>query len=222
MARSGFTTTDYLSVGVAVRSAAAFSISAWIKTPTLATDQQILAIQNSTPGNDRISLRLYGTDLVGIDLQNGSGTPGLTASAITADTWYHVCGVVATTPSRICYLNGVAGTANTSALPTLTLNTTNVGISRSTTVNSPFLGSIAEIGVWAAALTAPEVLALASGVNPRQVRPQSLFTYWPLYGSVSPEISLLNASHNLTITGTLAEADHPPINNSYRTAQITT
>ena len=41
-------------------------------------------------------------------------------------------------------------------------------------------GSIAEAAIWSAALTDDEILSLAKGFTPDQIRPQSLVFYAPL------------------------------------------
>jgi hypothetical protein len=67
-------------------------------------------------------------------------------------------------------------------------------------------GLIAEVGIWNVALTDDEVLALAKGFTPDQIRPQSLIAYLPLVRT-NQDIK----GNAWTTAGTLTAADHPRI-----------
>lgn len=71
-------------------------------------------------------------------------------------------------------------------------------------------GLLAEGAIWNAVLTASEWAALAAGVSPFRVRPQSLIHYLPMFGLASPEPDLSGNANNGTLTGT-TPANHPPV-----------
>ena len=75
-----------------------------------------------------------------------------------------------------------------------------------TTVNN-FNGSLAEVGIWNAALTADEIASLAKGMTCDKIRPQSLVFYAPLVRD------LIDQKGGLTITNNNAAtvAAHPRI-----------
>lgn len=83
---------------------------------------------------------------------------------------------------------------------------------RSTTSsNEPLLGKIAQLAIWDTALTAGEHKALASGADPRTVRPQSLQLYAPLIKDGQEYIrgaDLLDAVRN---GGPTPANTHPPV-----------
>ena len=72
-----------------------------------------------------------------------------------------------------------------------------------------FDGRIAEFAMWTAVLTDAEILALAKGIPPSQIRRNSLVLYWPLWGVSSPEPDL-GGNRNGTVTGATL-ADHAPV-----------
>jgi Concanavalin A-like lectin/glucanases superfamily len=152
-----------------------------------------------------------------------SPTPLLGATTITTGVWIGY-GFTAdyTAKTMEVFFNGVSdGSASSVAFTDNTIQTTdglsrNDGIGQAEPADSAgipagatrqFDGSIAELGVWNAALTAAELAALGKGYSPRLIRPQSLKFYWPLIGRASPETELINGKVG-TITGTIDAAPH--------------
>lgn len=72
-----------------------------------------------------------------------------------------------------------------------------------------FVGRLAEVAVWSTYLTDAEQAALAKGVCPKLVSPQSLVFYCPLIGRNSPETDFKGGLTG-TVTGTSTET-HPRI-----------
>lgn len=114
---------------------------------------------------------------------DGNSTALATSASIRGSEWAHCCGVFASTASRTCYTNGVAGIEDTNirAWPT-GLDNTSLGITFEEVVDDEMDGLMAEVGIWNAALSDAEVASLAAGMSPLMVRPQSLVGYWPLNG----------------------------------------
>jgi hypothetical protein len=128
-------------------------------------------------------------------------------TAIPLNTWSHTAAVFASTSYRQGYLNGVASTANTTSL-SVALAQMSVGARIAPALSTvPFLGSIAEVGIWNAALTQPEIASLAKGITCDKVRPQSLVFYAPLVRD------LIDYKGGLTITNnnTATVANHPRV-----------
>ena len=114
------------------------------------------------------------------------------------NTWSHFCGVFASTTSRTAYLNGTAGTTNTTDVGTPSWDRTGIGA----TYRSDFSpavnymsGYICEAAIWNVALGATEISLLAAGMNPlRSASRANLVQYWlnaALVGQASPEPSLV-------------------------------
>jgi len=129
------------------------------------------------------------------------------------NTWGHAAAVFVSTTSRFAYLNGVAGTENTtSRIPVTTPDTTNIGarILRDATVNIPAIESlIAEAAIWNVVLTAAELLQLAAGYSPLFVRPASLVAYYPLIrGDASGDCPDYVGGLKMVEQGTVAVQTH--------------
>lgn len=135
-----------------------------------------------------------------------------TTSGYSADTWHHGCAVFASATSRAAYLDGGnKGTNATNHLPS-GVNRSFVGTRILSGTRAFFLnGMVAEAGIWDIALSDAEVAALATGLSPLLVRPESLVAYWPLWGSSDPEIDRVGGL-GLAVTGATADA-HPRVFN---------
>jgi len=88
--------------------------------------------------------------------------------------------VTASGTSRFAYLDGVAGTENTTNKIPSDITNAAIGARVDTTAQRFFNGHIGEAGWWSVALTTVEMLALASGICPLKIRPNSLVAYHPL------------------------------------------
>lgn len=130
---------------------------------------------------------------------------------MTAGTWAHGGAVFASTTSRTAYINGVAGTTETTSRVPSGINQVTIGVESfsSGSLGTPWNGQLAEVGVWDAALDANEMAALAKGFSPLLIRPMNLVYYWQLVGQGTAEIDMINGS-TMTVTGT-AQAAHPRI-----------
>ena len=103
-----------------------------------------------------------------------SGQVIITTTAAAVDAWHHVVFVETSNVSRVSYLNGTAGTPNTTDRAPASVDT--LGVGNRGLVNQ-WTGRLAEVSVWDAALSAPEVAALAKGYSPAMIRPGSLVFY---------------------------------------------
>lgn len=200
MALSGFSTSNYITINSALVAAAPLSIAVWFKT-TLGGN---MVVFNDVSQNNNY----FGIYPVGIYARGGGGvTDGVSATtSYTTNTWQHACGVFASTTSRSVYLNGGSKATSTTSVSPVNLTKINIGVYRTTSPVDPFSGSMAEIGIWNAALTDDEVASLADGFTPNQIRPQSLVAYLPLVRNTQ-DIK----GNTWTTVGSLTAVDHPRI-----------
>lgn len=140
------------------------------------------------------------------------------AGPTAAGSWAHAAGVWASSANRVAYFNGTAGTANTATRSPSGPNRTTIGAVyfASASLVNYMDGVIAEAGIWSAALNANEIAALARGVSPLTLRPESLVAYWPLWGIHDPEIDLHPRSADatsrpLTLVNAPTQANHAPV-----------
>jgi len=142
-------------------------------------------------------------------IQQGGGSSVLTlisTSGCSANTWHHACAVFTSATSRTIYLDGGNSATNTTSSTPSGINQMNIG-SFKTAAGNWFNGQVAEVGLWSAALTQPEIASLAAGMTCDKVRPQSLVFYAPLVRD------LVDAKGGLTITNnnTATVVNHPRV-----------
>ena len=186
-------------------SATPFTLACWALPNGALADQVLMSIGDTGSGAYH-SIRT--TQTIGNIILRTFGTSSQTSASgvnALAGTWYHHGGVFTSDSSRLCYANGVAGTANTNS-STLTENRLTVGVSGDSTPFGFTHWTVAECGAWDVALTAEEMAVLAAGYSPRFVRPQNLLFYAPF---VRNQVELMDGT---AFTGTAPTVgEHPRI-----------
>lgn len=219
MARSNTgSTSNYLAVSGTPVTAVPATLACWFYAADVTANYNLMGVTTADAAT-YVALQVGGA--VGGDpvraIQENPPNLGIavTSTGYTASAWHHACGVFSANNSRAAYLNGGGkGTETTSVPGGYTWADMSVGAFKgsSSSVFSPINGRVAHAAIWSAALGDDEVAALAKGVCPLRVRPQSLVCYWPLYGNGSPEPNYgrNGSTYNLTMNGTMAQADGPP------------
>lgn len=215
MARTGFTTTNYLKYSGAVVSGTPFSIAGWFNYSNAAI-QAIVGLCSSS-GINFHKLGITGTGFVISQSNDGTSSQAQSTASIGTGTWAHAAGVWSDDTNRAAFLNGGnKGTAASAHTPASLANSTIGMVISNGNVVQPFLGTgiLGEIGFWNVALTDAEVAALATGIPTYLIRPGSLIWYvpmrWGLSGATS-EPDLSGQAQNPAVTGTLAASNDPPI-----------
>lgn len=111
-----------------------------------------------------------------------SGAPDITVTANTGQviTGFVFCAMVFDTSTLTAYCNTTSNSvSHSSSFQSVNRVTVGAG-ARNNAVIDYANGSIAEVGMWNAALTPAEMKSLAAGFIPAQIRPQSLMLYAPL------------------------------------------
>jgi hypothetical protein len=192
-----------------------FTVMGWFKCASnpATNGMEIFLIYNSGNSSlDNIGVSVQQTTAVlggFVSTSGGSYHAVITGSSITAGAWHSFAYVGVSSTSRIIYLDGGSPATDTNGSTFgLSQNTTEIG---AFITSACFDGSLAEICCWNAALTAGEVAAFNAGARAHQIRPASIVGYWPLDGLSSPEPDLSGSAHNMTLTGSPAQANGPPI-----------
>jgi hypothetical protein len=214
-------TTDELEFSTGypgtVVTAVPLTLAAWFKTDTTsAGNYMIVSLGGDSASNEQMfSLYQGGTpsDTLVAHATNGSWAAAQTsAGLVSTGTWYHGCGVFATTTSRSVYLDGGNKVTNTTfKVPNAATGMDGTFIGQSATVkyDQNFNGRIAEVAIWNVVLSDDEVAMAAAGMPHWNIRPANLVGYYPLVNSA---LDLSKNTLNLSATGTpAAVADHPPI-----------
>jgi hypothetical protein len=187
------------------------TVAGWFNTTNAGALQRPISMQDA--GASKLVGFLVGYPGAGqfttqIAMSTGNVLP-TSSGTVTANTWQHGAHVSASSSNHTVYLDGGNSTNDTtlrgfeSGMDRIYLGTANAGAIHN------FGGLLAEFGIWDAALDADEIAALAKGLSPLMVRPESLLFYAPLQSRASPEIELIGR-RELTLTGTTV-ADHPRI-----------
>jgi hypothetical protein len=135
----------------------------------------------------------------------------ISITGVTANVWHHGAAVFASSTSRTPYLNGVAGSTETTSKVPASVNRISVGRLGRLAPIGYMDGNIAEAAIWNVALTQAEISALATGALPVNVRPSALVFYAPLLGGDSPEPDLSGGGRPLTVTGATSISDLAPL-----------
>lgn len=177
---------EIVSTPLPLSNTVTYSMAAWYKPSSIANGT-VLSV-GSTASGEYIALGMDATGKVFIEVPPADG---FSTGTLTNGAWSHIAGVQASATSRTGYLNGVAGTTNTTTYtPGPFTSTTVGGLMLNGTRTSFSGGDIAECAIWSVALDAGEISALAAGFSPLLIRPASLVFYVPLLGN-SPERELI-------------------------------
>jgi hypothetical protein len=216
MARSFNGTSQYAQYAGAVVTGYPFTLAAWVKPGVNGLENDFVLSLSDVSENAVYQAIVLGGGTVGDEgkvlavSRNTTLAAAKTSAAMSANTWNHAACVFSSATSRAAYLNGGnKGTETTNITFAAGIDTTVIGRLSRPTPAAYFHGSCAEAGVWAAALSDEEIAALAAGLSPLQVRPQSLVAYWPLFARATNEEDWVGGN-TLAVTGATA-ADHPRI-----------
>jgi hypothetical protein len=189
-----------------------FTLACWFNTADITNQQTLLGIQNLSNGhrsNMFASGNAAGDPVQAATTVGGSFGGSSSTSSYSANTWQHCAGVFLTTASRTVYLDGAAGTTNTTSLsPSYGTPTIGIGGRHNGTAWGLFSdANTAECGIWNVALTADEIASLAKGMTCDKVRPQSLVFYAPLVR----ELQDVRGGLTITNNGGATVANHPRV-----------
>ena len=210
-AARSFTTasSQYLELSSAVVSAEPLTMVCWAKPNNTSAGHALMSIGTSG-GTARwqLSHNVSSAQCQVISVNSGGAVGVATAGTPGAGSWQHYAAVYTSSTSRTAYLDGVAGTTDTSSITVSGVNRTIIGARISGGSYGTYHdGTIAEAAIWNVALTASEISSLAAGFSPRYIRPASLVFYAPLVGTLQE----LRGGVSLTNVNSTTTADHPRV-----------
>lgn len=196
-------TGQYLSTSSALVTAAPMTFACWYKPATTSISQAQMAIGNNGSANFFGILSVATGNVERCETETaGVGSSATFGGALTIGSWVHIVGVITSSILRQIYINGVAGTANTtSSVPTV--NITSIGASfLSASPSNLCNGSLAYPTIWDIALSPTDIAALynaGAGVDPRTVQNASLASFTKLQVA-APFVDLVTTT-TWTVTG---------------------
>lgn len=211
------TASNYLSIGDVAAidiTGTALTVSAWVN-PDTANSLDFVVSKGVDTTN--VQYNLYGNSgTLATELGDATGHDDASfAAAYVTGSWQHLAvrkngtGAVAIALFR----NGsllVSGVSNRSIQNTA--NALFIGQRSDNNAITAMDGLVAEVAIYNAALSDPQIASLAAGANPTTVQAANLKGYWPLYGDVSPEPDYSGSGNVATIVGTVPKgATHPAV-----------
>ena len=208
-------TNQYLTTAAAPVAVVPLTMACWFNSKSIAANQRLVGLYSTAGARPYWDISARGADAgdpIGLTVFDAVSAVQATVSTTgySANTWHHACGVFTSATSRTIYLDaGSSATGTTNIVPNQTINASRIGVFiDSRGILSQYLnGSIAEVGIWSAALTAAEVASLAKGMTCDKIRPQSLVFYAPLIRD------LIDAKDGRAITNNngATVANHPRV-----------
>jgi hypothetical protein len=144
--------------------------------------QESVFLGDGTQGYSYFALGLpaYSGGVVTMEARNTTSYGNNSLSKITDGNWHHIVGVYVSSTNRILYVDGISVDTNTSSVPMVAhCNRIGIGgLSRSSPTDD-YYGALADVGIWAQALT-PQKVALLNGMG--------LFEQLPLTNSIIDDL----------------------------------
>ena len=200
--------SQYISGTISLPAITPLTLSAWCRPDGFTATRSVISVNNTSANGRHV---LYFDTAAKLNAQTASGASAaqaVTTTTATASTWAHVAGVFSAANSRVAWLNGSASSAETTNIGLSSVGTLAIGNTRvHPSWVTYFDGRIAEGAVWSAALSDSEIAALAKGVSPLLIRPQSLLYYAPLIRDIND----VRAGIALTNNASATVADHTRI-----------
>ncbi len=127
----------------------------------------------------------------------------------TASVWYHGAVTMTLGSNALCsfFANGSAA-GSTTKTPGAVNSALDIG---NDAIGTREPGRMADLAMWTTKLSVGEISALANGARPGNIRPASLFRWWPLDGLVSPEVELSGNADTATLFNSPSLAPGPPV-----------
>lgn len=132
-----------------------FTLLAWIKTSTVAT-QVIFSVGNTTTNNG-LFLYVHTDGKLHFDLVNSGGPSS--ASTTVNDGNFHLVAVTNTSGTVQLWIDGATNGSSVSMSPNITAGTCGIGRDMNS-LNNYFNGAIDEVGIWSRALSSTEISQL--------------------------------------------------------------
>lgn len=207
MSFTGWSASNFIRLPSALLTGGPLTLAAWANTTAIGTTQLAITLCNSASTGDinLVKLIIPGTGAVRMLTADGTASDSsTTATVASANTWFHMAGTLNGTSSSAFINGGSKATSATAKTPT-GINRASIGLRDNVSADQVWTsgGSLAEIGIWNAALDDAEIASLAAGIPPSNVRPQNLAAYLPLVRD------LIDLKGNaFAIQGSLSPAGH--------------
>lgn len=208
-------TSNRLSVAAAPIAQFPATILAWFKVANVVGEKCCIRIGTSSGNDYAIALEVNDAVAWAITGEN-SAYAIATKSGVVANQWHLGIAVFESAVKRTIYLDGVAGTPETTSrnFANGTINLTTVG-SYDTGAN-PFNGELGPVAVFDGIPTANEIAAYWAGtIALEDFLPGCLLAYYSMNTGTSGEPDraspITNTDYSLALTGTVGQSTQPTV-----------
>ena len=195
-----------------------FTMACWYLPHTVSSNRALMSLRLDVSNNYSISTN--GSSLILTSRRNDAEVTALAASFLKVGRWAHCCGIFESITSRTVIGNGRTIDTDTTSQAQITPTIFHLGkaYSAGEIIGG---GSIAHAAIWDVALTSTEIIQLANGLYPWEIRYSNLKAYWPLneFGTNAeflhnrtPYNPTSNPAYSLTLVGTSLYSADPPMN----------
>lgn len=200
--------SQYFETTVNVLTAVPITFSCWFRSVSASAAQTFVATADSS-GANYFTLMVNGATAGRLYIETGGGTHAETTVNYQAGKWHHACGVFGTASTGSVYLDGTNKVSFTGGATQAGINKTDIGVLNTGGLFSKMDGDIVDVAIWNVALDDYCVAALAAGISPKLLRPESLKSYWPLNGYSFIEQDRMGAAQMVRTGGAIAIDDMP-------------
>jgi hypothetical protein len=190
------------SAGADLTDAYPSTVACWARcADNSVANGMVYAIHNGVASSHRVVLRMTNTGAAAFGVL-GATTSDSTGPTYQSNTWHSCIYVLTSTTSRIGYVDGSAGPAQTTDTGAVaSLAETAIGVNWSSGAYADyFLGEIMNFGIWNVVLTADERAALDLGISPQLIRPGSLVFFRSLINPLNHPFLGSTLTNNNTAT----------------------
>lgn len=197
-------TNDMMEGDLGVTYSPPITMACWFNSDTTATNTTLLTFNNGSDAENlsqSLSLRLVSTGFPRVASSSGAGNTLVTGTTpYQLNKWHHIVGTFPSTTSRSIWFDGILENSNTTESRVSNPRWVIIGNGSGGTYspNQYYNGRLAEIAIWTAVLNADEIMSLAKGIKPIQIRPQSLLVYIPLIKDIQEYSSGIKITNNAT------------------------
>lgn len=200
-----------ISLGSSPLSAYPCTMAAWGRTSNATFYQTLVVIEDSTDSHYAylVFRNSAGAQTAVLDFQaGGANRRSETTTTYSADTWHHLCAVMASATDRRVYLDagGVGSNVTSTVFPTVDRG--HMGSDETSAGGAALQGDLGDVAMWNVELTTSEIAALAKGMDPRLIRPSALVFYFRGWDN-EPYIDRSKSNVALTNSGSVAAGAHP-------------
>ena len=180
MARSFNGSSAYLQAALTISEP--FSVAGWLRPTTTGTSYTIISL-STNGGTARFTLTAnnVGNGCSAFSVNSGGSAGSGIVGSESGGKWRHYGAIFASATSRTAYLDGLAGTTDVTNIAVSGADRVIVGARINAGSYGTFAsGAVCDSAIWNTSLTSAEWQALANGVRPLSIRPESLVFYNPL------------------------------------------